>query len=69
METLLTRPEVEQFCRVSRSKIYRGMREGWFPAPLRIGPRSVRWRLSDLEKWLDERPLAVASGEHGPDAA
>ena len=65
METLLTRPEVEQFCRVSRSKIYRGLKEGWFPPAIRVGPRSVRWRLSDLEEWLDSRP--VATGET-PDA-
>ena len=28
------------------------MGEGNFPKPLRIGPKTVRWRLEDLEAYL-----------------
>jgi predicted DNA-binding transcriptional regulator AlpA len=31
---------------------------GDFPKPLRIGPKTVRWRLSDIEAYL----AALASG-------
>ena len=33
-------------------------RTGPFPEPVRIGPRSVRWRKSDVVTWLTARPLA-----------
>ena len=26
--------------------------QGSFPRPLRIGPKTVRWRLADVEKYL-----------------
>ena len=59
IDQLLTRAEVEARTRLSRSAIYRGMREGNFPEPLRIGPRAVRWRESELEAWLASRPRAT----------
>lgn len=34
---------------------------GHFPQPLRIGPQTVRWRLSDVEAYI-----AVLAGESGP---
>ena len=40
---LLRRPEVEAKVALARSSIYRLMRSGAFPEPLRIGPRAVRW--------------------------
>ncbi len=26
-----------------------------FPAPIQLGPRSIGWRVRDLEAWLDTR--------------
>ncbi len=34
---------------VSSDTIYRWRRTGNFPKPLRVGPGSTRWRLTDLE--------------------
>ena len=59
---LMTRTEVEARCRIGRSTIYRLMRMGKFPVPIRIGPRAVRWPSSEVEAWLAERPRAA--GEH-----
>ena len=55
-DRLLTRPEVESRCGIARSTIYRLMRAGKFPEPLRVGPRAVRWPASEIEEWLAERP-------------
>ena len=65
METpqLLTRSEVEAAVRLTTSTIYRLMRCGQFPEPIRIGPRAVRWRASDLETWLASRPYARGEAE------
>ena len=60
---LLRREEVEERYGLSRSWIYSEMRAGRFPEPVRIGMRAVRWRVSDLDIWAAERP--VAGGEVG----
>ena len=58
---LITRKEVELRCRIGRSSIYRLMRAGRFPLPIRIGLRAVRWRESEIDDFIATRPLA--SGE------
>lgn len=58
-DRLMTRLEVEARTALSRTSIYRLMREGSFPEPIRIGERAVRWRASELEAWLDDRPRAT----------
>lgn len=57
-DRLLTRHEVESRTSLSRTTIYRKMREGTFPVPLKISERAVRWSLSEIEAWLDGRPRA-----------
>ena len=59
VDRMLRREEVQQRTGMSRSAIYRLMREGEFPLPQRIGQRAVRWRESELEAWLASRPLAT----------
>ena len=51
---------------LSRSTIYRKMREGSFPEPLRVGVRAVRWREAEIEDWLASRPRATG---YAPDWA
>lgn len=59
IDRMLRREEVQERTGLSRSAIYRLMREGEFPLPQRVGQRAVRWRESDLEMWLVSRPLAT----------
>lgn len=58
-DILLTRRQVEARCGLSSGSIYRLMREGLFPEPIRIGQRAVRWPASELETWLATRPRAT----------
>lgn len=44
--------EVIERIGLSRSSIYRMMEAGTFPRPLRFGPAAVRWRESDVARWL-----------------
>lgn len=39
---------------VSRAAWYAGIREGRYPAPVRISPRCVAWRLSDIERLIEK---------------
>ena len=52
-ESLLRLPEVEAVVGMKKSKIYSLLQEGQFPAPVRLGPRSVRWKSTDVEAWID----------------
>ena len=65
-DRLLTRAEVETRCGIARTTIYRLMRAGQFPEPVRVGPRAVRWPERELENWLASRPRAT--GEPQPAA-
>ena len=58
-DRLLNRAEVEAKTGLGRSTIYRLMRRGEFPTPIRIGPRAVRWPQSELDAWLASRPRAT----------
>ena len=59
MEKLLSRFEVEELSGLSCSTLYRLMRSGLFPEPIKVGPRAVRWRQADLDDWLKSRPKAT----------
>ena len=60
-DRLLRRDEVEARTGLARTTIYRNMREGSFPEPVRVGARAVRWPASEIETWPAGRPRA--SGE------
>lgn len=34
---------------VSRATVWRWAAEGYFPKPIKVGPRATRWRWADLE--------------------
>lgn len=58
MSKLLTRNEVENLTGLTRTTIYRMMREADFPEPLKIGARAVRWKESEVIAWIESRPRA-----------
>lgn len=48
--------EVEKMTGLSRSHIYGLMRAGKFPKQVSISPGSVRWKLSEIQEWMDNLP-------------
>jgi prophage regulatory protein len=60
-KALLRRRQVEQLVQLSRSTIYAKVKKQTFPAPYRIGEKAVAWRVSEIEQWLEARPLASAT--------
>ncbi len=65
MNKLLRLPQVREYTGLATSTIYDHIKKGLLPAPIHIGPRAVGWKLSDLEKWLEERtcPTSNAGSE------
>ncbi len=50
---LLTLNEVVDLVGLGVTSIYKYMKQGKFPQPKKIGKRAVRWRLSDIEEYIN----------------
>ncbi|WP_328994432.1 helix-turn-helix transcriptional regulator [Pseudomonas aeruginosa] len=50
--TLLRLPSVCAQVGLSKSQIYRLIRAGEFPAPIRLGPNSVAWSAEHVSSWV-----------------
>ena len=55
---ILRRREVEARTGIARSTIYQLVSEKRFPAPVRLGERSVGWVEAEVDAWLSERIAA-----------
>jgi len=42
---------------LSRSTLYRLIAHEQFPRPVRLVPRAVAWRCSEVEAWSEARPV------------
>ena len=58
LPVFLRMPTVMRMTGLGRSTIYRLIAEHKFPSPVRLGPRAVAWRSSDLNEWSDVRPVS-----------
>lgn len=50
--SILRRKEVEARTKLSRSTIYARIKNGTFPAPVPLGPKSVGWIESEIDSFL-----------------
>ena len=61
LEKIIRTPEVLEVTGLSKATIWRRVRSGDFPVPVKLrGPasRSVRWKKAEVAKWIESRPLA-----------
>lgn len=58
--TLVRLSEVCRLLGISRSTIYKRLSDGTFPQPVRLGPRTVRWRIEAIDSWRDSLPVKGA---------
>ena len=66
---MLRRTEVERICGLSRSTIYRLLKEGQFIQPIKIGPRAVRWSSQEIYDWISTRPRATGEAREAKEKA
>lgn len=52
---LLTRQEVAQLTRLSKSSVERYIRQNRFPKPIDLGPNRVAWVRSEIDAWISAR--------------
>ena len=50
--------EVSLLTRLSKATIYRLLRSGAFPRPIRLSERAVGWRTEEIDEWLASRERA-----------
>ncbi|WP_082833092.1 AlpA family phage regulatory protein [Geobacter anodireducens] len=56
MERMIRLPEILNLTGVSRSTIWRWIKAGNFPRPVRMSPGTIGWRSSDVLGWIDSLP-------------
>ncbi|MCY4156228.1 MAG: AlpA family phage regulatory protein [Gammaproteobacteria bacterium] len=53
-ETQLLRVgQVIEILGISRTTLHRMVKEKRFPKPIELGPQARRWRIKDVQAWLD----------------
>ena len=52
---LLKLKDVIEMTSLSKASIYRQVKAGTFPDPIRVGPRAVAWVVSELESWIEDK--------------
>jgi prophage regulatory protein len=57
-DQIMRRKQVLEFTGLSRSTLYNYIARGFFPAPVKLGPRAVGWRRSEIDAWLASRERA-----------
>jgi prophage regulatory protein len=61
--SILRRKQVQEHTGLSRSSIYKLMKERKFPQAVSISERSIGWRRGDIDRWLEERPTKSYQAE------
>jgi predicted DNA-binding transcriptional regulator AlpA len=64
--SFLRLPEVKAVTGLSKSSLYALIRANSFPAPVRLGPRTVAWVRSEIKQWAAERVLTSRLTTLGP---
>jgi prophage regulatory protein len=61
---LLRRSDVMARTGLPTSTLYEKIAKGEFPRPVSLGARSVAWRESEIEDWIESRrPVGEANAE------
>lgn len=58
---LIRLPQVMQLTTLSRTEIYRRVKEGTFPAQRRISHKMAVWRKAEVDRWVEQ---ALGLAEH-----
>lgn len=59
MDKLICMRDVTEATGFTRGWIYVLVREGKFPAPVKVGKRAIRWRQSEVSDWISSRDTTL----------
>ena len=64
VEQLLRKPTVKEMAgNMPDSTLYYLMNKGDFPKPVKMGARSVAWKRSEIEAWIQSRERAMGTSD------
>ena len=64
VEQLLRKPDVKEMVgNMPDSTLYYLMNQGDFPKPLKLGKRTVAWKRSEIEAWIQSRERAMDTND------
>ncbi len=55
LQPMLRTDAVLALCGLSRSTLELWIRQGHFPKPVKLGPKTRAWRYDDIKQWLAAR--------------
>lgn len=58
-ETLQRKPIVLSRTGLANSTLYYFISEGTFPKPVKLGKRTVAWKKSEIDEWIDSREYSM----------
>ncbi len=53
-ESLLRLPQVLKIIPISKSAWWQGCKDGRYPKPIKLGPRTTVWKASDISAFMRE---------------
>jgi prophage regulatory protein len=62
-EILLRKPVVLERTGMTNSTLYYFINEGNFPKPVKLGKRTVAWKKSEIDEWIDGLERSMSEGE------
>jgi prophage regulatory protein len=62
-EILLRKPVVLERTGMTNSTLYYFINEGNFPKPVNLGKRTVAWKKSEIDEWIDGLERSMSEGE------
>lgn len=62
-EQFLTYKRCAELTTLSEPELVRRVRVGRFPKPIRLGPRRVAFRLTEIRQWMADRIAEASRGE------
>jgi len=62
-DILIRSPAVQARTGLPKSTLHNLARAGGFPRPVKLGIRSVAWRASDVDAWIESRQQLDAGNE------
>lgn len=69
IDPLLNRAAVLEVTTLGPTKLKELLNDGEFPPPRKLSTCRVAWKSSDVQNWIDQRPVADAYQEHEPEKA
>ena len=52
-------PPVAAIIPISKSTWWKGVKEGKYPQPVKLGPRMTAWRIADIRSFIESMEVAA----------